>query len=47
MTGKIIAYDSRVTIVVRPDTQGILPGALLTRANQKILDRANIQITVR
>ena len=27
MTGKIVAYDSRTTIVVRADTQGTQPGA--------------------
>jgi hypothetical protein len=47
MTGKIIAYDSRTTIVVRADTQGTQPGVLLVRSGAKIVDRAGSQITVR
>ena len=47
MNEKIVAYDSRVTIVVMPDTQGVAPGVLLLRSGKKIADRANVQITVR
>jgi hypothetical protein len=48
MTGKIVAYDSRVTIVVQADTtQGIEQGVILDRLGKKVDDRFGSEIRVR